>query len=40
VAHQTRQTTSSRLNETLSELQRAAKEHPNADIEITWEIRE
>ena len=40
VAKATKQTTSARLPETLAELQRTAKAHPDADIEITWEIRE
>ncbi len=40
IAKETKQTTSAHLTETLAELQRAAKAHPNADIELTWEIRE
>jgi hypothetical protein len=40
IARETKQTTSAQLTETLSELQRAAEAHPDAEIEITWEIRE
>ena len=40
IARETKQTTSAHLAETLSELQRVAKAHPDAEIELTWEIRE
>jgi hypothetical protein len=40
VARDRQTTTSARLNQTLGKLKDAAEAHPNAEIEITWEIRE
>lgn len=40
VASDRQTTTPARLNQTLNKLRDTAQAHPNAEIEITWEIRE
>jgi hypothetical protein len=40
ISKASKRTTSAQLADTLGELRRVAEDHPNAEIDITWEIRE